>query len=379
MKKKGSIIKELKNLLASFQGSSNSLVGLNIEPATIAALELSKGKKGPKIERIAIHPLTPNLVVNDDIQDIEAVTAAIKDCKQTSKLSNNAILAAPGAMVATKKVAMNISLLSNEQQQEEFAKAEAKKAFPAPLDELYLDFVVLDKQANDETSKRTMLLVAARKQDLQSRLDVYQQSGFEIKAIDVDYYALERAYQIFNKDNETESNPKTPAEHTAIINMNTSSMQLLIMQGNSMVYCHRQGYNGSSLAAIVQTYFTLSSNETRDKNEPIYNYHVSLGADNQESILNDEQKELLTSQTKRLLQFYYSASQHANITKLVLCGRCAVIPNITEVIETSLNLPTSLANPFENIELAKHLDRQAIERIAPGFAICFGLASHQLN
>jgi len=90
-------------------------------------------------------------------------------------------------------------------------------------------------------------------------------------------------------------------------------------------------------------------------------------------------KETIAQQVGRFLQFFYNAGQHGNVSLIALAGGCASIPGIDELIESQLEAPTVIANPFANMSLSSKVNPQSLSNDAPSLMIACGLAMRSFD
>jgi type IV pilus assembly protein PilM len=64
---------------------------------------------------------------------------------------------------------------------------------------------------------------------------------------------------------------------------------------------------------------------------------------------------------------------------IALAGGCASIPGIDELVESQLDIPTVIANPFAEMSLASKVNPQALSNDAPSLMIACGLAMRSFD
>ena len=136
-------------MLKLFGGRKPGLVGLDISASAIKLLELSCDDEGYVVESYGAEPLPENTVVEQNIVDVEAVAEAIKRLQASTQFKSKlAAVAVAGSAVITKTIEVPASLKEN--QIEEQLLMDADQYIPYPLDEVALDFQVLDPTARSE-------------------------------------------------------------------------------------------------------------------------------------------------------------------------------------------------------------------------------------
>ena len=167
-------------------------VGLDIDATSIIIVQLRKQADRFVLEQVNIKTLPKDTIDEDRIQTPSVITKLISEAKTESNLSPTQIsIAAPANFVATAYG--QISKHSTDIQKEALARAEIRKTFPNIYKDLYYDFVVLDSETPEKETNLSILLVAARKDEMEPRLKAIQSAGLQVKALQVEYYALEQA------------------------------------------------------------------------------------------------------------------------------------------------------------------------------------------
>ncbi|NND40332.1 MAG: pilus assembly protein PilM, partial [Pseudomonadales bacterium] len=85
-------------------------------------------------------------------------------------------------------------------------------------------------------------------------------------------------------------------------------------------------------------------------------------------------QEAVMQQVTRSLQFFFSSSQFDEVDYVLLAGGVAAMTGLATLVEEKLGKPTSVANPFLNMEVASKVDAEALSNDAPAMMIACGLA-----
>lgn len=357
------IINKLGSLL-SFQKKATPAVAIDIEPTSIALLEFSKTRNHYTLQHHQLQMLEKDIYQKDELKDPSAFSRSLRQAINAAKINNQtASIAAPSGLVIVKQVSVDASL--SPIQVESHAQTEANKAFPGIVDSLYLDFMV-NKRDTKNATRSDMLLIAARKEELQPRLEAIQAAGLQVKIIDVDYYALARAYPLIAPqlaENHVEQN-------IALLNIETHHLLMTVMHKSDMTYCNHQAYNGEALTDLINQQINPTKKTTEEEAAP---------ETSSPETLSKELSEQIGSQIKRSLQFHASAAPGKSISQIVLSGRCALIPTLSKAVEAATQIPTIIANPFTHVEIPPHIDKTLLDQQAPAYMISCGLAMHGMQ
>jgi len=181
-------------LLELFKKKSAALLGVDISSSSIKLLELSKSGSKYKVLNYASRPLPENAVVEKNINDLEAVGEVIFKLSALLKTSTkDAAVAVAGSAVITKTIEMSAYLKDAEMESQ--IAVEADQYIPYPLDEVAIDFE-RQRISPKNPDMVEVLLAACKKENVDLRVAALEMGGFNAKVVDIEAYAIERAYQL---------------------------------------------------------------------------------------------------------------------------------------------------------------------------------------
>ncbi len=339
------------------------LIGVDISSTSIKLLELSKSGSSYRIEAIAVEPLPTNSMVEKNLAEIESVGESLKRAVQKAKTkTKNCAIAVAGSSVITKKITMPAHL--NDEEMEGQIQLEADQYIPYPLEEVNLDFEVIgETEGNSETVD--VLLAACRSENVDDRVAAVQLAGLTPKIVDIEAYTIESVFQTLA--------PQLPDEgmgHTvAIVDIGATMTSLSVIHNHNLIYTREQNFGGKQLTEEIMRRYGLSYDEAglakRQGGLP----------DNYEPEVLEPFKETTAQQISRFLQFFFSAGGDiSNIDHLIIGGGASLLPDLCELTESHIGVPTSLANPFENMSTVGKINKANLASDAPSFLIAAGLA-----
>ena len=339
-----------------------SLLGLDISSTSVKLLELSKAGDSYRVESYGVEPLPPNAVVEKNINDIEGVGEAIKRlvdrCKAGARLS---AVAVSGSSVITKIIEMEAGL--SEDEMESQIQVEADQYIPYPLDEVAIDFEVQGEvEGNPEHVE--VLLAACRSENVEMRQDVLEVAGLGLKVVDVEAYAVERAYELIEEQLDFGSDGET----IAMVDIGATMTTLSVMDNGKTVYTREQLFGGKQLTEEIQRRYGLSVEEAG-----LAKKQGGLPDDYESEVL-EPFIDAVVQQVARSLQFFFSSSQYNDVDYIVLAGGTSAIPGLPEIVQEKVGTPAVVANPFKNMSLASRVSATALASDAPALMIACGLA-----
>lgn len=346
--------------MLSFRRKHNaSLVGLDISSTSVKLLELSIQDGRYRVESYGVEPLPMNAVVERNIADTEGVGDAIERLvKRARPRTRMAAAAVTGSAVITKVIDMEADMSDDERETQ--IRLDADQYIPYPLSEVNLDFEVIGPAA--VPNRVSVLLAASRSENIEQRVDTLEIGGLTAKVIDVEAYAMERAFALI-----IDTLPSSP-EIVAVIDIGHTLTTLNVLRDEKIIYTREQMFGGKQLTEDIQRRYGLSFEEaTRAKREG------NLPDDYEPEVLRPFM-ESVVQQVTRSLQFFFSSSQYNDVDHILLAGGSASIAGLAGLIQEKLSNRVSVANPFLQMNFASQIDTSAIENDAPSLMIACGLA-----
>jgi type IV pilus assembly protein PilM len=339
---------------------SKSVVGIDISSTSVKLLELSVRDGRYWVESYGVQPLPQHAVVEKNIADPESVGDTIERLiHQTNPKSSQAAAAVASSAVITKVIEMDADMADDEREVQ--IRMDAEQYIPYPLDEVSLDFEVLGQTAHNP-NRVNVLLVASRTENVDMRAESLELAGLTPKIIDVESYALERAFALI-----VDTLPGSP-ELVAILDIGHSTTTLSVLHHEKIVYSREQLFGGKQLTEDIQRRYGLSYEEAgRAKKEG------NLPDDYEPEVLLPFM-DAIVQQAARSLQFFYSSTQYNRVDHILLAGGNANIHGLAQMLQEKLGHRVSIANPFLQMGFSPQIDTNQIENDAPSLMVACGLA-----
>lgn len=348
-------------LFSFLKAKSRTVLGLDITSSSVKLIELSRNGSRYRVESYMVRPLPPNTVVEKNINDVDALADTIRKLVTQAKPKTRAVAAAvAGSAVITKMIEMPSGL--SDQALETQIALEADQYIPYPLEEVALDFEVVGPSTVNPTQV-DVLLAACRQENVQTRQEAIELGGLEAKIIDVEVFAMERAFKLVSQQMEQGSD-----QVVAVADIGSTMLTLSVLVDNKTVYTREQLFGGKQVTEEIQRRYGLSFQEAGQAKK-----QGGLPEDYEMEIL-EPFKEALIQQISRSLQFFFSSSQYNYIDQLVLAGGVAAMDGLREEVEEKLGLPTMVANPFASMTVSSKVNAVALGNDAPAMMIAVGLA-----
>lgn len=347
-------------MLRLYRKPNKGLIGVDISSTSVKILELSVKNGRYWVESYGLSPLLDGSVVEKNILNPEAVADALERAVNLANpQSQNVAVAVPTSMVIHKVIEMDADM--SDEEREVQIRMDAEQYIPFPLDEVSLDFEVLqDKLA--VSNRVNVLLVATRTENIDSRIEVLEIAGLSPKIADVESYAIERAFDVFS------DTLPIGANMVGVLDIGHTMTTLSVMQNGKIIYTREQVFGGKQLTQDVQNRYGLS-------------YEEAGRAKKDRTLPDDFETEVLMpfldaviQQAARSLQFFFSSSQFNEIDHILLAGGNANIPGLAKLLQQKLGYRVTIANPFLQMGFSPQIDLNKIENDAPSLMVACGLA-----
>jgi len=338
------------------------MVGIDIGSHAVKAVLLSQGSEGYIIEDYAIESMTRGAVVDREIQDIEAVGNVITKIRQNiSMKAKEAAAAVSGQTVITKIIYMDVALSEDELASQ--IEIEADSLIPYPLDEVSLDFESLDVNESDP-SKVNVLLSAARTESIEARVAALESGNFHAKVIDVESYAVSRSHDLCLSQLPEDAENKT----VAIVDIGATMTLFSVTKAGKHLYSRDQIFGGEQYTRSIVSYYNKSFEDAEEAKithdlPPNYTFEVLAPFHT-----------VLMQQIRRAIQMFLTSSGEAKVDYLLVSGGTASIEGLEKLLSDELGIHTVIANPFNNMEIAKTINADELAKVAPQFMVATGLA-----
>jgi len=350
-----------------FSQKSPPLIGLDISTSGVRLVELADAGKGElRLERHASEPLPRGTVVDGNIENIDAVSDAVRRVVQKSGTRiRHVALAMPPAAVITKKIILPAGL--QEDQLEVQVESEASQYIPFALDEVSLDFDVIGPAANSPDDMDVML-AAARREKVEDRVAIAESAGLTATVMDIESYAARAALQrLLDAD-------KAPRDRiVALFQIGAQATHVSMLQNGETVYEREQPFGGMQLTQDIVRAYGLSFEEAEARKKA-GDLPDNFGADLLSPYLDNAALEIT-----RAIQFFYTSTPYTRIDQILLAGGSAQLPGLPEIIAGRTRIATSVVAPFQGMQMGPNVREQQLRNEAPGFLVACGLALRRFD
>lgn len=342
------------------------IVGLDIGSYAIKAVELTPKKKNPyEVANIGYELLPHDAIVEGTVMDSEAVAGTIKMIFDENKISTkNVSISISGTSVIIKKISLPAM------ESEELAESiiwEAKHNIPYPYEETNVDYTILKPPADSVEKNLDILLVAAKKDKIANYSSVVDQARKNLRAIEVDVFALQNAMEV--------NYPEILQEKTAaIVNLGSNITNLIIIEKGIPQLFRDLSLGGFLFIENMRKELGISFDDAEKALKGLPTQDIP--PEQTQAILTTNIENLLTEIEKTFSFFKAGEQKESKIDQIFLSGGLSNLKDLPLFFEQRFKIKTELFNPFRNISFnEKKLDSIYFQEMAASFGVATGLAT----
>jgi type IV pilus assembly protein PilM len=343
-----------------------SLVGLDIGSSAVKAIELKPAGKGYKVTAFGSEPIPPDSIVDGAIIDAAAVADAIRRLFETRKIGTKDVAASlSGNAVIVKKITLPVMTGA------ELAESiywEAEQYIPFDIQDVNLDYQILDRGDTAGNGSMDVLLVAAKKEKIADYTGVIAQAGRVAVVVDVDAFALQNAYEV-NYGIE-------PGAVVVLLNAGASATNINILSGDQSVFTRDISIGGNAYTEALQKELNLSFERADQlkRGQPA------------DAVPFEEARPVLRAVTENVMleiqktfDFFKATAASDRIDRIMVSGGASRAEGFTEMLTERFEAPVQMFDPFKKIAFDPKRFQVDPAAEAPNVAVAVGLALRRMG
>ncbi len=336
-------------------------IGLDIGSSAVKLAQISKSSKGYRLEKLGIQELGPGMIVDGAVVDPDGVVLAIREILKTQSVkAKKAVLSVSGHSVIIKTIKLPEM---TDQELTESMKWEAEQYIPFDLQDVSLNHYVLGRSSED-AGQMDVVLVAAKKDKLQSYTDLALRAGLKPVVVDVDVFALANLCQM--------NNPWQEEEAIALVNMGASVINLYMAKGTGVMSTRDISIGGNRYTETLQRELNVDPRtaESLKRKEGIEGVDPEAVLSLIRSLNMEIANEIVAS-----FDYFKMTSSVKKIDRVLLSGGLTKLSDLPAQISEKCEVPVEILDPFKNVQIPqKWFDRALLTEAAPLMAVSIGLA-----
>ena len=346
---------------------AKSLVGLDIGSSAVKAVELKPAGKAFKVAAFGSEPIPPDSIVDGAIIDGGVVAEAIRRLFTSGGIKTKEVAASlSGNAVIVKKITLPVM---TEAELAESIYWEAEQYIPFDIQDVNLDYQILDKNTDGAKPTMDVLLVAAKKEKIADYTGVIAQAGRSAVVVDVDAFALQNAYEA-NYGIE-------PGAVVALLNAGASATNINILNGDQSVFTRDISIGGNAYTEALQ----------KELNLPFELADQLKRGQAVDGVTFDDARPVLRAVSENVMleiqktfDFFKATASSDRIDRIMLSGGASRAEGFTEMLSERFVAPVEALDPFKRVTFdSKKFQADHGVDVAPTAAVAVGLALRRVG
>jgi type IV pilus assembly protein PilM len=341
-------------------GRKRTTVGLDIGSGLVKVVVLDHGKSEPELVRVSIVPLLADAIVEGDVMDPGIVADAIRTAIESAGAPKGAVVTAVGGRdVIIKKIQTD---RASPKDASDMMRLEAEQHVPFDMESVEMDFQILDPDG--QSSDMSVLLVAAKRDLIESKVRLLNDAGLSPAVVDVDAFALHNAFEL--------SYPDAMNGVVVLCNIGNDTTNINILDEGVPILTRDIAVGTRRFREDLQRERGLGAEESAAL---VQGYDRSPHLD---PVIDSRGEEIAVG-IERATAFLASSSRSAaRISSVYACGGGSRIPGLTESLAQRMGMKVVQANPFASLRIRDGaLDSLVMDEVAPLLMLAVGLALRQ--
>ena len=342
--------------LFGFLGGKKTSVGLDIGSGIIKLVVVDHSKGAPELVKVATTEVAADAIVEGEVMDPGIVADAIQGLFATAGVKQRAVVTAVGGRdVIVKKIQMD---RMKESDAREVIRWEAEQHVPFDMANVELDFQILDPDA--EGLQMNVLLVAAKRELVESRVSLLAEAGLDPAIIDVDAFAIHNAFEV--------NHPDAMRGVVGLVNIGHEVTNVNILEDGVPVLTRDLSVGTRRFREDLQREKGLSAEESEG---------VITGTSQSADLAGyvEARGEEIAVGVERAAAFLATSSRSgAGLGRVYTSGGGARIPGLNDALATRLRVPVETASPLQGIQVREDVFESInVDEVAPLLMLAIGL------
>jgi type IV pilus assembly protein PilM len=344
----------------SFFGRKKTTVGLDIGSGLIKVAVIDHSGREPELTRVTVTPLLADAIVEGEVMDPGIVAEAIRTALASAGVKSKVVVTGVGGRdVIIKKIQIE---RVKAQQARELMRWEAEHHVPFDMESVELDFQILDPDAGG--LEMSVLLVAAKRELIESKVRVLTDAGLEPGLVDVEAFALHNAFEV--------NHPNAMSGVVGLVNIGHDVTNINILDEGVPLLTRDLTVGTRRFREDLQRERGLSVDEAQ---QLVQGFDRSPHLD---SVIQTRGEEIAVG-IERAAAFLAQNSRSGQMRTIYTCGGGSRIPGLNDMLASRLRLTVQQANPLANLKVRDGaLESLVTDEIAPLLMLPIGLALRQV-
>ena len=337
-------------------GRKRNVIGVDIGSGFAKIVEVDHSGDHPEVVRVAMHPLPPDAIIEGEIMEYGLVSDGLIGLFQSLGMKGADVVTAVGGHdVFIKKIEMDRMRTADVRNA---VRWEAELHVPFHIETVELDFQILDP--NGTGLQMDVLLVAAKRERIDSKIGLLQDAGVEPVVVDVDAFALHNAFEY--------NYPEAQDGIVGLVNVGYETTNVSILENGVPMLMRDIPFGLRKICKDLQREQGLTFEQAESV---ILGREVAIDLEPFVQVFADE----VAVGIECARAFLLSEDDGNTVGRIYISGGGARTPGLSQALAVRMGVETEIVNPFERVPVRPEAAVGfSLDEAAPMLLLPLGLA-----
>lgn len=345
----------------------SEVVGLDIGTSAVRAAQIELGGRRPVLTAFSQVGLPPGTVVDGEVRDAAALTAALRRLWVNGKfMGNSVVVGIAGLRAITRE--LDIPWVADDEV-DSAVRFQSEEVIPFSPDKTLLSTQVLSDSSGPDGIRTRRVLVAAAHHDLvDGVVEATQQAGLEVQGVDLVSSALVRALV-------------DPAQLSdlpeAIVSVGAGLTVIVVHQGGRPQFVRTLGVGGQAATEAIAQTLDLPMADSEQLKRRLDGSTPQLKSAQRATVpVVDD----LVTDIRNSIEYFASMPGREPLSRVLLTGGGSQLHGLGEELYGQVNIPVLLVSPLDRLDTsALDLSETQAASLAPVMSTAIGLVLPEPN
>lgn len=365
--------------MALFSSKPQSFLGIDLGVGSIKLVELKNENKRARLVTYAFTENIVDLIKNDLEENKKEIAELLKKICEKAKITTTLAITA----IPLSEIFHSIISLSNIEKKDlsspkiltPIIEREAAKITPMPINEMVLDWKVIDSkeggvlEAKEKILKNVkILLTGTAKSLIKKYMDIFKLANLNLLSLETESFALIRS--LVGNDKST----------ITIVDLGANKTNITIVDKGIPFLTRSVNMGGELITRAIAENLNISFDQAEQLKSDVGLPLEKQGGEVKIPQIIETNLAPIISEIKYCFELYgrENAIEKKDIDKIILCGGGSLLPNFAEYLSGVLNMRVYVGDPWARVLYPEEL-RPVLEEIGPRFAVALGLAMREIE
>ena len=343
----------------AFFRKKEGILGLDIGSHLVNVVELHQGEEEFELSNLGVAQLFQATEDSGKLQYSKLVVETIQSLLNSTGIEIREVaIAMSSREVIVKRIEMD---RMSEDEVRQVIKWEAEQHIPFNIDDVYIDFHIFN--SGGEGDQMDVLLVAGKKMNVESRVDLALASGLEPIVVDVDAFALQNAFEL--------NYPEALGEVVCLLNIGRDMTVISLVRERVPLFIRDIPFGNKVFVDKLRKGLAISTEDAESYIMGILPEGVQ--GEEIQPLISSGAEDLIVGMT-RTFSYLKTVGGEEKPKRVYLSGGGARVPGLVDVLEERLSVPLEIANPLRRLQVREDLlEGESFEEISPLLMQAVGL------